>query len=316
MRPIFIGGCGRSGTTLLGAMLGAHPDAVATPESPFKTEVLAGLPAALGPADIERAARRIGNHFRYRLWQAAPEGTSMDAPSADAAPSAPYPALLLDLVRRYAAGRDKPAARFWIDHTPDNTAHAATLLALFPEARLIHLVRDGRAVAASVLPLDWGPNTITQAGRWWGQKLAYGLGAESSPLAARVLRVRLEDVVREPAAALERISAFAGLAVHPAMLAGGGFQVPEYSSAQHARVGQAPDPAVLTRWERTLSPRDIELFEWLTGDLLECLGYVPRFGARARGPSRREHAALLARETLRRVQNPYRQRRRRRDATP
>ena len=34
-RPVFIGGCGRSGSTMLGAMLGTHPDCLTTPEATF-----------------------------------------------------------------------------------------------------------------------------------------------------------------------------------------------------------------------------------------------------------------------------------------
>ncbi len=47
MGPVFIGGCDRSGTTLLGAMLGATPNAVVTPESPFKIKIIENIKISL-----------------------------------------------------------------------------------------------------------------------------------------------------------------------------------------------------------------------------------------------------------------------------
>lgn len=53
-QQIFIGGCSRSGTTLLGAMLGAHSDIICSPESHFKIDVLRVL--AKGKIDPQPSA--------------------------------------------------------------------------------------------------------------------------------------------------------------------------------------------------------------------------------------------------------------------
>ena len=53
------------------------------------------------------------------------------------------------------------------------------------------LIRNGRAVAASVLPFDWRPNTILKTARFWKDSVNYGLDAETF-IPQRVYRVRYE----------------------------------------------------------------------------------------------------------------------------
>ena len=64
-------------------------------------------------------------------------------------------------------------------------------------AKFIHLVRAPRAVAASIMPLDWGPNNAIDAARYWVQKIAYGLAFESV-YPEVCLKVKYEDILQEP----------------------------------------------------------------------------------------------------------------------
>ena len=63
LRPIFIGGCDRSGTTLLGAMLGAHPRHVAVPEMPFKVPLLES-----GSVRGNDALAMLSREWRFKIW--------------------------------------------------------------------------------------------------------------------------------------------------------------------------------------------------------------------------------------------------------
>jgi Sulfotransferase family len=77
----------------------------------------------------------------------------------------------------------KEEADWWVDHTPTNLRFARLLTAWFPEARFIHIVRDpGRA--ASVMPLNWGPNTITEAALFWKRRMALALTSVDTSKAA------------------------------------------------------------------------------------------------------------------------------------
>ncbi len=220
----------------------------------------------------------------------------------------PYPALLQSIIRRYAEKVKKGDARVWVDHTPSNVRSAVTLLQMFPTAKFLHLVRDGRGVAASVLPLDWGPNTIERAAHWWVEELAFGLALESWG-GARVMRIRYEDLVGSPEETVPAIAAFCDLVYEPAMLRGDGFgPLPD---SEHPLVGSPSDPDRATRWRATLTPRQIEIFESVTLDLLAYLGYPLCVGLRARPTSKRERLRSTIEESLRdRLLNRRRYRRR------
>ena len=276
IRPVFIGGCDRSGTTMLGSMLGAARGAVCTPESSFPAELAR---CALGPGISRRElVDRLLAHPRFVWWEVAerpPEAWRDDEPAS------------LDDLRRLAAWAVTAYARrqegallpatgeaVWIDHSPGNLRDAKALIALYPEARFIHIVRDGRGVAASILPLDWGPNTIRTAAWWWMGELAHAFAGEACAGAERVRRVRYEDLLRDPETEVGALCQFAGLECSREAVEGGRFRVPKCET-YHPLVGTPPDASRAEAWRSKLSPRQIAVFEGVAGDLLDLLGYAP-----------------------------------------
>lgn len=272
VRPVFIGGAARSGTTMLGDLLGASPAHVCLPETSYKVHVIRRGKWGAPDADLAAGLALVEQHPKFRE-------TGLAIPALTT-PS--LPALFDAIVTGYGALIGKPEARIWIDHTPSNIAIGRALLELYPSGRLVHLVRDGRAVAASMIPLDWGPNNVVSAARAWMRTIAQALALELA-FPGRVLRVRYEDLVRDPAVTLARICAFAELTYDPAMVRGGGLRVPTTTQGQHALVGKPPDPARIDAWRTAMPARDIEIFEAEVRSLLALLGYEPMFGEVARG---------------------------------
>jgi hypothetical protein len=289
-RQIFIGGCGRSGTTLLGAILGAHSECICPPESHFKISVLRSCRTREGRIDLDRALRLIQIHWRFKLWNIAVEPRE--------APTSSYVDLLEWLVMRYAA-RNGLAGSIWVDHTPENINYASQLLELFPRAKIVHIIRDGRAVANSILPLDWGPNTIIRAAPWWQTTVREGLALEALLPRDQIVRVRYEDLVNEPEGTMRTMCRALELAYEPSILRADGFRPPGYTASQHEMIGQRPDPSRATRWKATLTPRQVEMFEALAADLLGQMGYSLIYGARARPPAFWERQAAGVKELLR-----------------
>jgi hypothetical protein len=297
MRPIFIGGCDRSGTTLLAAMLGGHPLHVAVPEMPFKVGILEAS------GFEERTA--FAYDFRYRIW--ALDGSS-------ATPRGDSPRVVIeDLVRAYAEKTRKKGPQVWIDHTPSNLRHLPILAGAFPDARFIHLVRDGRAVAASLLRVDWGPNDIARAARFWVEQMAHALAAEASRVAP-VTRVYYEDLVEQPEATVRKLCVALGVEYLDRMLEAQGFSVPEYATATHRLIGRAPALHRVAAWREELAPRQVEIFESIAGDLLTANGYKCEFGKAAIPPSTVERLRGTTRHLVRARINKQRSARRRRDA--
>jgi hypothetical protein len=106
----------------------------------------------------------------------------------------------------------------WVETTPDNAIRADGLLALMPEAKIIHVVRDGRDVASSVVGRSWGPSDHVNALRWWGQRMARAYTTLAGLPSESVLTLRLEDLaVRDREASYKRLLDFIEIDDHPAL---------------------------------------------------------------------------------------------------
>jgi hypothetical protein len=284
---------------MLGVMLGGHSRCLCVPESQFLDDLLASEDLER-PVDPVATLTRIVAHERYRLFWDLPLDPAGLSP-LDL--GATYPAVLIWLVRAFGRKVGKSTPDLWIDHTPTNFRRARTLLRLFPDALFIHLVRDGRAVAASLLPLDWGPNNAFDAAEFWMARCAPGLASELDLGDTRVLRVRYEDVLQDPDQSLRRIAIFAGLDYEPAMASGTAQRPRRYHERQHRLVGTTPDASRVAGWQEALTRRQVEIFEAEAGDFLETLGYQPRYGIRAVPATRVEVLQLRLHDLARRARN-------------
>lgn len=302
MRPVFIGGCNRSGTTLLGSVLGTHTQCLCIPEMPFKFGLQRALEHQEG--NVPNALKWVKNNWRFQIW-----GLNLDPPAFMLeAPSARE--IVEWIVQEYGKQMGKPAPRIWVDHTPQNLRHTQQLVDLFPEAKMIHIVRDGRAVASSIMRVDRGPNKIEDAAHFWVDRLARCLAAELFWGPERVMRVKYEDLVQEPEATLKKLSGHLDIGYEPEMVQGTGFKAPKYTMPQHSLVGSAPNRLRVNAWEKELTPRQVEIFESIAADLLLCLGYPLKYGLGAKRISRKERFAASIYDSYRKTLNWYRIRQR------
>lgn len=276
-RWIIIGGCPRSGTTLLGNALGAAHEAIVTPEAQFVYDALAAVASGELPSDPEAIIHYIADHWRFRIW-----GMVLPTEWPDLSSYAPGPALcsaiLQHIVCVYAARAGKPNATVWIDHTPEHLRAAPILVTADIPLRSVHVIRDGRGVAASMKAVPWGPSSAAALAQWWLVRLAEGFAAERA-LSTHATSVRFEDVLDAPKETLCRLCDALGLTYSDAMLTSRALQVVDYTSGQHRIVGERPNPARATAWMKKLSQREQEVFEHLAGDTLQLLGYNLQFSA-------------------------------------
>jgi len=291
LQPVFIVGCARSGSTMLGAMVGAHPRVVCIPEAQFIVDLMPrgdDPNSEIDPVDVIDC---IVKHWRFRVWEF---DLGQRRPAHDDIKPT-YRATIEWLVRQYAGSVDRSGARIWVDQAPDHVSHIWNLLQHFADAKFIHIVRDGRAVAASIMPLDWGPNEIYSAARCWEKRVGYGYVAAAALGPERVLHVRYEDVVERTEPTMRRVATFLGVDFVSGMLSTSGLKLPRFTRYQHQLIGVPPRSDRAESWRKTLSRREIEIFESVVGDLLPLLGYKPVFGLQARPLTfleRRRHILL------------------------
>jgi len=305
LNAISIVGCPRSGTTLLASLLGSHPAVLSPPEAAF----LLDLAERFRPGERVDPAQVwsfIAGHSRFRLW-----GEPMPPAPRWCADRVAIEEVVQGFLRAYARARGKPEARFWVEHSPDSALRHVAFERMFGESFLVHIRRDGRAVAASLLTVDFGPNDIFKAAEYWLRHLAVSDLAVAAA-GSRGLNVRYEDLVEDPRATLAPILARLDLDFRPVMLAGDGLKLSRYQDRTHALIGSGVQAARAERWRTTLTAREVEIFEHIVGDSLSYLGYVSATVAPRRRPRAGERRWHALRAEFRRRLNKHRQQRRRR----
>lgn len=262
--PIIIGGCGRSGTTLLRMILDAHPRIACGPELkaiPLIAEQFAATQRMLG--------RRLQQEFGLE--------------SADVARA--YGAALTSLLETYRARRDKPRIA---EKTPQNIHHFLALSAMLPDAHLIHLIRDGRDVIVSLLRQNWVnlatgvPVEYTKnaraAAQFWVAAVRAGRRVHQNPSFDRYHEVRYEDLVTRPEPTLRELLDHIGESWDDAVLSfheDGNAKVPQSERASHGdTLGEPVHGRAVGRWKSALSGVQKEMIKEEAGPLLIELGYA------------------------------------------
>lgn len=275
--PFFIVGCPRSGTTLLRSMLDGHSRLAVPPESHF---IVTLWPRRLGlRSRPERALEAVLEHPRFAAWdldrKAVREAVKAAAPAS-------YAALISAVFTAYADANGKPR---WGDKTPLYGLHLPLLDRLFPGAKFVHIIRDGRAVASSLAASPTGAPNAAVGAFWWRNWLRR-IRAGGAQLAANSYsEIRYEELVTDSEAVLRHVCGFIGEEYEPQMLdypravRSGATKV---SLERHPNLLLSPQPN-LREWQSRLTAREIAAVEAVTHRQLAVLGYeTRRAGIRAR----------------------------------
>ena len=279
----FVVGLGRSGNTLLRLMLDAHPDLAIPPETDFIPEVATRCEAAEDPrAEFVRA---VTGHWRFTDLRL--DGAELERRVAPIEPfevGAGLRALYGLYAEKFGKARFGDKSPFYLDHMP-------LVERLMPEAHFLHVIRDGRDVAVSILPLWFGPNSVRKAAPWWRDGIERARAAGTG--LRRYQELRYEDLVLDTEPTLRRVCDFIEVPFDPAMLEyheragerirevrtegrgvrGDGVVTVEQRHAIHRMTRSPPQPDRIGRWRAELGWWERRRFEAVAGDLLAELGY-------------------------------------------
>lgn len=274
--PFFLTGAPKSGTTWLGKLLDAHPE-------------------------ISCQGEACVHHFGQRLVEAAKSYNDLLAKrravitDSNDFPQMKWPEVLtlmrtfIELRLEAIADPGKPGLRFLGEKDPEHALHFKELDQLFPDAKFIHIIRDGRGVFVSA----WHHNVRSKdanlarlgfddflqiTAKEWSDRVRRAREA-GKRLGGRYFELRYEDLVAEPALWMKRVLDFLGAESGERTVAA----CVEAASFEKLSQGRKPgeeDKASFFRkgdpgdWRNQLSPAQVQVFIALAGSLLGELGYL------------------------------------------
>lgn len=270
---VFLFGMERSGTTLLSMMIGAHPE-IAVPLATtgmwfdFHNR-LAEYGHLSSATDVELLVDDVLAHERVRLWR-----TDLDRERirAQVRPG-DFGSVVAAVHGEYARAHGKPR---WanMDIATLDSMHIANRW--FPDARFVHIVRDGRDVALSNQTMPYGPGNIAECATAWQRRITTSLRMGDILGPERYLAFRYESLISEPAATLERICRFLGLGFSEQMLAYGETvddRVPQEKQWLWPELKSPPQLSKVDRWRHEMTDSQRIVFEGIAGDTLREMGY-------------------------------------------
>lgn len=261
-------------------MLDAHPELTIPPETHFIPRVIRTWD---GGGGTEGAIEAIVSHRRWpdfgldeselrrRLNERAPAGAG-------------------DVLRAfYGLYAETQGKARWGDKSTNYVRHMRRIRRALPETRFVHLIRDGRDVALSLVDVYFGPTSVAEAAQKWREEIS-----KARRQARRIdgyMEVRYEELVADPEPTLRRVCEFLRLGWDPAMLAyreQAAERLAELHSdlvraertvtaaeriAHQANVTKPLSTDRTARWRTRMSEADRATFEREAGDLLVELGY-------------------------------------------
>lgn len=237
---MFLVGAERSGSTLLRLMLDSHP----------KVTCCEGFEFMVAMVGDDGKRPSTEDYHQYLSTQAIFGSSQLIVD-----PTLEYDELVNDFFRQRLSASGKEIVAAMVHMDIDRILH------IWPGARFIHLIRDPRDVALSVMAMGWFGNAYTAIDKWihaeqgW-DKLVGRLEAD------RWIELQFADLISDHEGQLRRVCDFLGVDYTDQML----------SYADETEYG-LPNPSRIGSWKGTMSDRDIQLVEGKVGSLLMERGF-------------------------------------------
>jgi hypothetical protein len=269
--PFLIIGAQRSGTSLLSRILNQHPN-IAVPGESFFFNTFGPLRRFYGDLSREENRNRLIDDalstVKIREWTPPLQRAAVQAHLREHTLGGVFRAIL----DAWTAAQGK---RRWGEKTPQHVLHWNDVREALPNVPVLHIVRDGRDVALSLIAAQFGPKTVYAAAKRWRHYLRAITAIKRSLRPGLLHEIRYENLLRRPEEVLRGVCDFLGESYSPQLLefhkdatAYNGY------GAEHRNLRNPLMPQNVARWRREMSPAEVRVFESVAARELTDYGYA------------------------------------------
>lgn len=285
--PIFIVGCPRSGTTILAALLNLHTDIAAATETHFFNFISKQkkykwrefdenqMKLILDEARIMDFCKHLEIEPELLVKYFMESFDSAELSEEVTHKSQFYKKKVFDVFIK-ALLIKKKKIRF-CEKTPQHLYNVEEILKLYPGAKFIHIVRDGRDVVNSLLKMPWRPGGLLNNSRFWKKYITKGLSLSSKLDSKNFLTVKFEELIQDPEALMKTICDFVEVSYQKSILqksqtSNESVFTEWESNWKHKSKGDL-DTKRIGAWKKELSDQDQALLSWHQYYYLNKLNY-------------------------------------------
>jgi len=274
--PIFIVGMMRSGTTLMSKLLDRHPRIAIPPAETHMLDIWTHKCRRLDLSRVEDFDKFWGGFTEYANLTQCALDSSLVRERILSGGSVSFQSVLTTILEVYAERTGK--ARYG-EKTPLHALHLDRIFEWYPGAQVIFMMRDPRAVLASLTQVPWGAQWLDYETRQWVRIARF---CDSFASDQRVFRVRYEDLAEDGERVLRRLCEFLGEDYENSML-NAAEAAPETSKKlaplegwdlEHHRKSLEPiTKESIDKWKTMLSAYQVGVIETIAGKEMEKHGY-------------------------------------------
>jgi len=276
---VFLVGCHRSGTTLLKRLVNAHPQIAVARETHWILLPFEKRRGLTGTGSV--TPELISGLLQHPKFPKMKLGRSKLEKLLAADQPVSYSRFVSGIFTLYGQRRKKPLVG---DKTARYVRDISPLHFLWPAARFVHLIRDGRDVCLSMLNWDrvqnlagrfatWKEDPISTAALWWKWHVQLGREAGNTLGAKLYYELRYEALSTHPEAECAALCEFLAVPYDGTMLRFHEGRT-RYEPGLNANRAWLPITTGLRNWRTQMAAEEVERFEAAAGDLLDELGYV------------------------------------------
>jgi hypothetical protein len=279
-KPIFIVACPRSGTTILATLLNSHPQICASTETHFFNFISKQKKYNWKNFDLKQFEdflneSRIVDFCSTAKISKEELREDFKKLSFDSNPSSSKKKIFDLLINSLTQKKSK---QFFCEKTPQHLSSVKEILDLYPLAKVIYLVRDGRDVVNSLVKMPWRPEGILNNSRFWKSYIKLGQKLEADLEDSKFITIRYEDLLNKTEETLKQLFGFLDIEYSSQVLERSGALDSESifseweSSWKHKSLDEI-DSTRIGAWVKELDIQDQKILTWHQRKILNKLGY-------------------------------------------